>query len=235
VVSISSSQTSFHFRALTVAGNTQFPISFRLRIWILSKVSPKVSKIRQTMLFLPHHPRRRYIYLFPSRETWYLFAIQFILDLSMWILFEIFNLCLPAVMTIPPNIGVFDGLFQATGLRNSGAYIINMSFLAPALLIAYLIAMYISNFPIVMALRQTNTYEERSIGLDRGPTGGSLATHLRRQLAYDIWFQLLAWFLISMIERGKIVAEQPGFQQLQYLVRSHICLRYRRSKHWCSL
>jgi potassium uptake Trk family protein len=203
--------------AFTVAGNTQFPIFLRLLIWILSKVSPKASKIRQTMLFLLHHPRRCYIYLFPSWETWYLFAIQLILDFSMWILFEVLNLGLPAVMTVPPNVRVFDGLFQATGLRNSGAYIINMSFLAPALLIAYLIAMYISNFPIVMALRQTNTYEERSIGLDRGQTGGGLATHLRRQLVYDIWFQLLAWFLISIIERGKIVAEQPGFSNFNIL------------------
>jgi hypothetical protein len=41
--------------------------------------------------------------------------------------------------------------------------------------------------------------------------------HLRRQLAYDIWFQLLAWFLICIIERGKLVAEQPGFNAFNIL------------------
>lgn len=114
-------------------------------------------------------------------------------------------------MAIPPGTRVMDGLFQATGLRTSGAYIITFSSLAPALLVAYLVIMYISSFPIVMALRKTNTYEERSIGLDENDVSGGLAQHLRRQLAYDLWFQLLAWFLICIIERGKINSAAPGF------------------------
>jgi potassium uptake Trk family protein len=204
--------------ALTVAGNTQFPIFLRLLIWVFSKVSPRKSRFRQTLVFLLHHPRRCFIYLFPSKETWYLLAIQLVIDLTMWIFFEILNLGLPAVMAIPLNVRIYDGLFQATGLRTSGAYIINMSYLAPALLVAYLVAMYISSFPIVMALRQTNNYEERSIGLDKDqPGGGGLAAHLRQQLAYDIWFQILAWFLICIIERGKVVSEQPGFSAFNIL------------------
>ncbi|KAF2083681.1 TrkH-domain-containing protein, partial [Saccharata proteae CBS 121410] len=197
--------------ALTVAGNTQFPIILRLSIWALSKAVPKTSRVRQTLLFLLHHPRRCFIYLFPSKETWYLFLIQLTIDLAMWVLFEVLNLGLPAVTSIPPGTRTIDGLFQATALRTSGAYIITISSLAPALLVAYLVAMYISSFPIVMALRQTNTYEERSVGLDENNGPGGLGRHLRRQLAYDIWFQMLAWFVIAIIERDKIVAAAPGF------------------------
>jgi hypothetical protein len=62
-----------------------------------------------------------------------------------------------------------------------------------------------------MALRQTNTYEERSIGLDKGDSSGGIGLHLKRQLAYDIWFQVLAWFLICIVERNKIVNNQDGF------------------------
>lgn len=113
-----------------------------------------------------------------------------------------------------------DGLFQAVGLRTSGAYVLNISDLAPALLVAYVVAMYISSFPIVMALRRTNTYEERSSGLDKDDDedgsndrggSGSLGAHLRIQLAYDLWFQILAWFLVSIIERSALLAPQPGF------------------------
>lgn len=203
--------------ALGLAGNTQFPILLRLLIWSLSKLSPTESEFHNSLRFLLHHPRRCFLYLFPSKETWYLLAIQLTIDITVWILFEILNLGLPAVMAIPTHVRVFDGLFQATGLRTSGSYIISMSSLAPALLIAYIVTMYISNFPIVMALRQTNTYEERSIGLDKGQTGGGLGMHIQRQLAYDIWFQLLAWFLVCTIERGKIVAEQPGFNAFNVL------------------
>lgn len=125
----------------------------------------------------------------------------------------VLNIGMPSVEEIPLKIRIFDGLFQATGLRTSGAYIIAISSLAPALLVAYLVVMYVSSYPIVMALRQTNTYEERSIGLERGDSmgKGGLGMHLRRQLAYDIWFQLVAWFLICIIERGKIVQGQDGF------------------------
>ena len=63
-----------------------------------------------------------------------------------------------------------------------------------------------------MALRQTNTYEERSIGLDPNHgQGGGLAVHLRNQLAYDLWFQLLAWFLIAIIERPQVAGGSEGF------------------------
>ncbi|KAK8251029.1 cation transport protein-domain-containing protein [Phyllosticta capitalensis] len=205
--------------AITVAGNTHFPIFLRFSIWLLSKVVPQDSRLRQTFLFLLHHPRRCFIYLFPGRETWYLFAIQFIIDITMWILFELLNLGIPAVDSIPAGTRTICGLFQALGLRTSGSYIILMSSLAPALLIAYLIAMYVANFPIVMALRQTNTYEERSLGIDKRETSGrgGLARHLRRQLAYDIWFQIAAWFLISIIERSKLMSAQPGFNQFAVL------------------
>lgn len=197
--------------ALSLAGQTQFPIFLRLIIWALEKIYPVRSSFRHTLAFLLHHPRRCFIYLFPSKETWYLLAIQLTIDMTAWILFEVLNLGMPQVMAIPTGTRVIDGLFQATGLRTSGAYIINVSSLAPALLVAYLVMMYISSFPIVMALRKTNTYEERSIGLDQSNAGGGLAQHLRRQLAYDIWFQMLAWFLICIVERGKLNSAQPGF------------------------
>ncbi|KAF1948879.1 potassium transport protein 1 [Byssothecium circinans] len=198
--------------ALSLAGQTQFPIFLRLIIWTMEKACPSQSRLRHTLGFLLHHPRRCFIYLFPSKETWYLLAIQMAIDLTAWILFEILNIGMPDVEAIPPGSRTINGLFQATGLRTSGAYIIAFSSLAPALLVAYLVIMYISSFPIVMALRRTNTYEERSIGLDRDDSvGGGLGQHLRWQLAYDMWFQLLAWFLICIVERGKITSSAPGF------------------------
>ncbi|KAB2575749.1 Potassium transport protein 1 [Lasiodiplodia theobromae] len=201
--------------ALTIAGNTQFPILLRLAIWTLSRACPATSRLRQACLFLLYHPRRCFIYLFPSKETWYLFAIQVSLDLAMWLLYELLNIGMPDGVqdsSSPLRVRILDGLFQATGLRNSGAYVVTIASLAPALLVAYLATMYISSFPIVMALRQTNTYEERSVGLSSSSSSpspssssSSLGTHLRHQLAYDLWFQLLAWFLISIIERPNLL------------------------------
>ena len=197
---------------LAFAGQTQFPILLRITIWGMKKMCPKESRVRNTLDFLLQHPRRCFIYLFPSRETLYLFAIQFVIDMAAWLCFEILNIGMPDVDALPTGTRIVDGLFQATGLRTSGAYIIVMTSLAPACLVAYLVIMYISIYPMALTLRKTNTYEEMSIGLDESHSSAAgVASHLQKQLAYDIWFQFFAFFLVCVIERGHIVRGDPGF------------------------
>jgi potassium uptake Trk family protein len=203
---------------LALIGQTQFPIFLRLTIWMMKKCVPKGSRLRNTLQFLLQHPRRCFIYLFPSRHTCYLLAIQVTIDITAWLCFEVLNIGMPDVEALPTGTRILDGLFQATGLRTSGAYIITFSSLAPACLVAYLVIMYISSYPLVMTLRKTNTYEERSIGLDKGDdSAAGIASHLQKQLAYDIWFQFLAFFLVCIIERGHILRADPGFDVFSVL------------------
>ncbi|OSS53045.1 hypothetical protein B5807_02257 [Epicoccum nigrum] len=204
--------------ALALVGQTQFPIFLRLAIWLMSRCVPTGSRLHTTLQFLLQHPRRCFIYLFPSRQTWYLLAIQITIDITAWLCFGVLNIGMPDVDALPTGTRILDGLFQATGLRTSGAYIIAFSSLAPACLVAYLVIMYISSYPLVMTLRKTNTYEERSIGLNEGDdTAAGIASHLQKQLAYDIWFQFLAFFLVSIIERGHILKGDPGFDSFSVL------------------
>lgn len=123
------------------AGQTQFPIFLRATIWGLKKMAPRQSRFRSTMDFLLQHPRRCFIYLFPARETLYLFVTQFVIDVTAWLCFEILNIGMPDVEALPTGTRILDGLFQASGLRTSGAYIISLSSLAPACLVAYLVIM----------------------------------------------------------------------------------------------
>ncbi|KAF3038619.1 hypothetical protein E8E12_002486 [Didymella heteroderae] len=204
--------------ALALVGQTQFPIFLRFTIWIMKKCVPKGSRLQNTLQFLLQHPRRCFIYLFPSRQTWYLLAIQITIDITAWLGFEVLNIGMPDIDALPTGTRILDGLFQATGLRTSGAYIIAFSSLAPACLVAYLVIMYISSYPLVMTLRKTNTYEERSIGLEEGgDSAAGIASHLQKQLAYDIWFQFFAFFLVSIIERGHILRKDPGFDSFSVL------------------
>ena len=41
----------------------------------------------------------------------------------------------------------------------------NLRLIHPALLVSYLVMMYISVFPLAMSIRQTNVYEEKSLGI----------------------------------------------------------------------
>jgi Trk-type K+ transport system membrane component len=184
----------------------------------MKKLCPEGSRFQKTLDFLLQHPRRCFLYLFPSRETWYLLFIQVSIDITAWLCFMILNIGMPDVDAIPVGPRILDGLFQATGLRTSGAYIIAFSSLAPACLVAYVIIMYMSSYPLVLTLRKTNTYEERSIGLqEHDESAAGIASHLQKQLAYDIWFQFLAFFLVCIIERSHILRQDPGFSEFNIL------------------
>jgi len=127
---------------------------------------------------------------------------------------------------------VIDGLFQALAVRSGGFYVISIPSLRVDLQVLYVIMMYISVYPVVITMRNSNVYEERSLGvyaddryaeepsddqssglggLKRRLTGqGAHETksyfvrqQLRAQLAHDAWWVVLAVFLISIVETGQ--------------------------------
>jgi len=196
--------------ALILLGNQLFPAFLRFIIWCMYKLLPKNSRMHHTVAFLLHHPRRCFILLFPSDATWYLLAAQLSIDFVLWAFFGILNIGLPAFSSISAGTETIMGLFQALAVRVGGFYVILISNIAPSLQIMYVVAMYISAFPILLSLRQTNIYEERSIGVDHDPEAESgsksyLGEQISKQLAYDLWWLALAVWLISIIERTQIV------------------------------
>lgn len=64
---------------LILFGNTCFPILLRFIIWTIYKMSPKNGSLEETLQFLLHHPRRCFIYLFPSTHTWFLVFVVIML------------------------------------------------------------------------------------------------------------------------------------------------------------
>lgn len=91
---------------MILAGNTAFPIFLRLTIWILSKCTRRTSQTRETLQFvirarvamptcpdarfrtnrfLLDHPRRCFIYLFPSYQTWFLLFSLVVLNCTDWV------------------------------------------------------------------------------------------------------------------------------------------------------
>lgn len=210
-----------------LTGNTLFPVFLRFTIWLLSKVVPQGSETHHTLMFLLHHPRRCYLFLFPSRQTWILLFTQIAINLTAWVMYIVLNLDYAPMddPSTPLGLRVFQGLYQAHGLRASGFYIINISDVAPALQFFYLFAMYIDALPTLMSLRSTNVYEERSIGQDDDSKSQAdlrqmehqpknkvnLMDHLRRQLAYDLWWIALCVWFVSIIERDKL-APSPSAQ-----------------------
>jgi Trk-type K+ transport system membrane component len=200
---------------LIIIGNTGFPCMLRFVIWTCSKCVPHGSGVWEEFRFLLDHPRRCFTLLFPRKATWWLFAVLVILNGVDLIFFVILDLEDPVVTSLPKGFQFLDGLFQAASTRTAGFACVNLGGLHPGIQVSYLIMMYISVFPIAISVRQTNVYEEKSLGIYGGsgededtsldPNSTSyLGSHLRRQLSFDLWYVFLGLFLICCIEGKRI-------------------------------
>jgi Trk-type K+ transport system membrane component len=230
---------------LILAGNTAYPIFLRLIVWTSLKLVPNYPRFddfRKTLQFLLDHPRRCYTNMFPSRHTWWLLACLVCLNGIDWAAFEILNIG-NADITADLSTGyeILDGLFQALAVRSGGFYVVTIALLPIALQVLYVIMMYISVYPVVITMRNSNVYEERSLGIytdDPGyvstntSTGAGIFGTLRRkvtgepveqtksyfvrqqlraQLAHDLWSLVLAIFLIMIVEGSNFKAHPAEF------------------------
>ena len=75
--------------------------------------------------------------------------------------------------------------------------------------------MYISVFPIAISVRRTNVYEEKSLGIyqkhevDEVVDSSDLSyvgAHLRRQLSFDLWYIFIGFFILSISEGSRVMA-----------------------------
>lgn len=219
---------------LILAGNTAYPIFLRLIVWTLLKLVPTSEPwedFRKTLQFLLDHPRRCYTNMFPSRHTWWLLACLICLNGIDWAAFEILNIGNTDITGgLSTGFEVLDGLFQALAVRSGGFYVVTIPLLPIALQVLYVIMMYISVYPVVITMRNSNVYEERSLGIysdDPGYAASQASSahglfgklrmkmageafeqtksyfvrqQLRAQLAHDLWSVVLAVFIIMIIE-----------------------------------
>ncbi|KAK4162301.1 cation transport protein-domain-containing protein [Cladorrhinum sp. PSN259] len=156
---------------LILAGNTAYPIFLRLIIWSLLKIllavtpEDEFSALKDTFRFILQYPRRVYTNLFPARATWWLLFMLILLNSVDWVSFELLNLGNPAIESIPRGPRVLDGLFQALAVRSGGFYVVPITSVYIGLQVLYVIMMYISVYPVVITMRHSNVYEERSLGI----------------------------------------------------------------------
>ncbi|PCH35574.1 hypothetical protein WOLCODRAFT_91613 [Wolfiporia cocos MD-104 SS10] len=175
-----------------------------------------------TLHFLLDHPRRCFIYLFPSHQTWFLLTVLFALNATDWFFFLVLDLGNPAVTSIPVGVRVAIGVLQAVAVRAAGFGTVTLAALAPAVKTLYVVMMYVS----VCDVRSTNVYEEKSLGIFEDDEsvddefGSSLlegsrvtvwsrylAMHMRKQLSFDMWWLATALVLVCIIERDNLENE----------------------------
>lgn len=196
---------------LAFAGNTFYPCLLRLIIWIMYKVSPAKSSLKEPLSFLLDHPRRCYTLLFPSRPTWILFGILFAMNSIDVILIIVLDLNNPAVNNLAPGPRLLAAIFQAASSRHTGTATFNLADVSPAVQFSLVVMMYIAIFPIAISIRASNVYEEQTLGIynadsdmDENNGRSYIINHIQNQLSFDLWYIFLGCFCICVAEAGKI-------------------------------
>ena len=197
---------------IALAGNTCYPCFLRLVIWIAHRFSAEESSLKLSLQFLLEHPRRCYTLLFSGTATWTLAAILFILNFVDTLLIIALDLDNPEVTSLAVGPRVAAALFQAVSSRHTGTASFNLANVNPAVQFSLMVMMYISVYPIAMAIRYSSDYEDGSIGLYHGDEDinehkGSktyLVTHMRNQLSFDLWYVFMGVFCICAAESKRI-------------------------------
>ncbi|KAI8060955.1 cation transporter [Gongronella butleri] len=145
---------------LVLAGNTAYPICLRFLFWIMYKLTPRSFEMhRETLQYLLSHPRRCYTTLFGARQTWWLLASLLAINITELVVYVATNYWLPVNDGVPIASQVLDGLFQGIVTRNAGFAVTNLMALNPATILVYIVAMYISVYPVAITMRNSNVYQ----------------------------------------------------------------------------
>ncbi|KAJ5297068.1 uncharacterized protein N7443_007961 [Penicillium atrosanguineum] len=210
---------------LAFAGNTCYPCLLRLIIWLMYKLCPQNSSMKETLSFLLDHPRRCFTLLFPSKPTWILFGILFVMNAMDVIFIIVLDLHNTAVDNLPAGPRVLAAIFQAASTRHTGTAIFNLADVNPAVQFSLVVMMYIAVFPIAISVRASNVYEEKTLGVytseaaaDEKDGSSYIITHIQNQLSFDLWYIFLGCFCICIAESGKIADTSiPAFSVFSVL------------------
>jgi Trk-type K+ transport system membrane component len=224
---------------------------------------------KETLSYLLDHPRRCYTTLFPATQTRWLLIVLIGITLIEFVTFISLNYWLPILEGISWDSRILDGLFQSVATRSgkfffffffffaiscfvyllwknetychykAGYSVVDLMMVNPGTHIVFVVAMYISVYPVAISMRNSNVYQERALGiyggegnetdeayhkLKRYPTISSVMTaskkalmkpdffvmtQIQRQLTSDVGWVICCIFAICVIETESIMSSKP--------------------------
>ncbi|KAK8004656.1 MFS general substrate transporter [Apiospora arundinis] len=161
---------------LSLAGAAAFPACIRGIIFLcrftMKKVMPHTGPNAQeyndwleAFDFILKYPRRLFMLMFPSKANLVFVAFFSSLVTVDWILLLVLSIGNPVLEAFPVASRVGIALFQACTVPSGGFAVFSISGLWFDLQVLLLIIMYLAAYPEIIVMRNSNVYEERSLGL----------------------------------------------------------------------
>ncbi|KAL2503251.1 Sodium transporter HKT1 [Forsythia ovata] len=190
-------------------GNTLFPSCLRFSIWVLGK---KIKKAEAKYL-LKNATEIGYIHLLPSLHSSLLVATVLGFILTGFILFcslEWNSTGLGGLNTYQKLVGI---LFQTINARHTGETIIDLSTIAPAILVFFVVMMYLPPYTAFLPVKRD----------EQSPLECEGKKRRRKRIAENLVFSQLSYLVIFIIlicitERKGIKEDSINFSVLNIVI-----------------
>ncbi|KAK1657066.1 potassium transporter 1 [Colletotrichum godetiae] len=156
---------------LSLAGNAAFPAFLRATVYFCSWVlklsvdDDEYTVWKEAFDFILKYPRRLYMMMFPSKANLVFVTMFSTIAIMDWVLLLVLSIGNSAIQAYPVGKRVGLAIFQALTIPSGGFAVVPVSSLYFDVLVLWVIVMYISAYPEIIVMRNSNVYEERSLGI----------------------------------------------------------------------
>ncbi|KAF9875452.1 hypothetical protein CkaCkLH20_07272 [Colletotrichum karsti] len=156
---------------LSLAGNAAFPAFLRATVYFCSLVlkmcvgDDEYTVWKEAFDFILKYPRRLYMMMFPAKANFVFVTMFSTIAVMDWVLLLVLSIGNSAIEAYPVGKRVGLAIFQALAIPSSGFAVVSVSSLYFDVLVLWVIVMYISAYPEIIVMRNSNVYEERSLGI----------------------------------------------------------------------
>ncbi|XP_059286950.1 sodium transporter HKT1-like [Lycium ferocissimum] len=186
-------------------GNTLYPTFLRLSIWF----SGKFFKKNEAKYLLKRSRDIGHLHLLPSQHSRLLAVTVFGFIMVQFILFCSLEWKSSVLNGLNSYQKVVGSLFQVVNARHTGETIVDISTVAPAMLVVFIVMMYLPPYTSYVPFQGADENPEEAIGESKGR--GKIAENLiLSQLSYLVFFIVL----ICIIERKKMKDDPLNFNVL---------------------
>ncbi|KAF6825055.1 cation transporter [Colletotrichum plurivorum] len=156
---------------LSLAGNAAFPAILRATVYFCSMVlklsvdDDEYVVWKEAFDFILKYPRRLYMMMFPTKANVVFVTMFSTIVVVDWVLLLVLSIGNSVIDAYPVGKRVGLAVFQALSVPSAGFAVIPVSSLYFDVLVLWVIVMYISAYPEIIVMRNSNVYEERSLGI----------------------------------------------------------------------
>ncbi|KFK31992.1 hypothetical protein AALP_AA6G186200 [Arabis alpina] len=186
-------------------GNTLFPCFLRLLIWGLDKFT----KREEFGYILKNRKKMGYSHLLSVRLCVLLGLTVFGFLMMQLLLFGVFEWSSESLEGMSRYEKFVGSLFQVANSRHAGETILDLSTLSPAILILFILMMYLPSYTLFMPLTEEKNKKEGDDDSENGKTREKSGLFVSQ-----LSFLAICVFLISITERQKLRQDPLNFNVL---------------------